>query len=428
MKKNSIVALAIVAALAVFSGCGKKPAPPKEYAPLAPEGTFVMAYSEECDTSQNPMAKFLLDQAKRYISDVRKYKAENPDAANVLQLAELPSEEEIEKGFYGGDCKWILATVATPSWDRSLIDSPDSKIEVPATAVVTFMREPTTVDAVIAKGVDELIKQLKSCPDESTCFLASITNYVSQGECEVSGCKVVKWSLKECEDCEMLSEIRKRVVGFEPCLGIYDGRLFIAASNAKVFADTVSLYANGTNAAGAESQVAKDIASARGAMFSRIGFYGIGDFAKPFFGDGIGDAATVDLVGSMKSAGFGVAYDNNEMKCSLVAGLKFANAEKAEVLKAQADQAKAVGGMFVGLTSAQPGMQFLLDIYSGITFAANGDTFAVEVPIKAETIEKIDFAEIIKMQVEAAGAKDAQCGDDEAECIYDAADEGEAEE
>lgn len=418
MKKNVFFIAALGAALLAASGCGKKPAgtaaAPKEYEPLAPADTFIMVYANE-KAAQSEMAKFLVEQSKRYYAAIRKFAAENAELSQSLNLpACIPTDEELEKQAFSGDAKWTVVTVGKPAF--KLAEVGDGAVPVPAVTAVSFMKEATTVDGLLAKGRECFARQLGACPlPEDYCkILDNITNALVEGECTVAGCAVKTWSLEG-------EEIMRHITDFLPCLGVFDGRLVIAASSTNAFANAVALYRDGVGAAASDSQVAKDIATQ--GMFSRMGVYDVGAVAQEFCGAfAPGDEKMADLA-NMTSAGFGLAYDDAKMTCSLVAGAKFTTAETATKIAELASNIKMMGGMFVGMAAMQPGMQFVNDIYSAIQIGASDNSCVIESPVSKDVIEKIDFDALLRLQAEQLAKEDA-CEDGECdEDADDAADE-----
>ena len=426
--KNSYTVLAALCAALLAAGCGggKKPAP-REYRPLVPQGACAVGVSEAESLNASAMAAFLRAEQQRQLEAAERFAEKHPERAQQCSSQALKKLQDILSDF-GKDVKWSVASFARPSFSAETLKGDDSVIEVPACVGVVCLKEPTTLEAQLAKAeqIATTLRDSMDLPDgDGGCdIFCQMTNYVAVTDAEIAGCKVRKVSVIANEDTQ---EFLNRVKGWEPCVGVFDGVLLIAATSPEAFADTVALYKGEAPAADPESEIAKD-AALTGTPRAFFGLYDCDTVV-----DGLlegSDAAddnddAMSYLKALKTVKLFAAMDDTAMKETVGATVAFADAGSATALSGLIEGGKGFATMMLGMAAHEnAGLADVVSLLNGFTSKVEGSALAVQLDIPKSVIEKLNYDALLELQEKYAPQLS---GDDDEDDEDDDSDDGDDE-
>lgn len=405
--KSFGVAAMAACAVALF-GCSKAQ-PVKTYAPVAPDGTIFAAISDVAALADNPMAAFVTEfgigMQEKLLAKFEEMGLSKCDAAKIDFAAMRQRQADYSKSI-----AWSAITVARPTFTLDQLED-EKAIPFPATVMLVSSARPRTIEDwkkeiledALANSDEEGKKQAREFLDRN--FKVSTAT--------VAGCKVEKYTLRKTEATE---DFLESVTGFEPCWGVLDGTLMIAASSPAAFADTVALY-RGEKAASTYAPLVADFKTG-GASQVRGGLYGPVSFARGLIGeDDFAEKLPFGQPGQFISATrdirFSETADAEGMKITAEVAVSFDDDTVPPSIAQIFQGAKGFIGMMVSAQmAANPEIAPLGDVFNTFDVKASGDTATLSFSVTKENLEKTDFAALIS-RIVGAKCMAGDCDDDD---------------
>jgi len=413
MKKSFVkkyCAAAMAACAVAFFGCSRAK-PVKTYAPIAPEGTLFAAISDVAALADNPMSafvdEFVFNMQEKLVGKLEEMGVPECEPAKIDFAAMRKRHAD-----YGKTVAWSGCTVARPTVTLDNLRD-GGEIQFPATVMLISTVKPRTMEEWKKEFIEDAFANSNEEDKAKTREFLNKNFEVSADT--VAGCQVEKYTLRKTEATE---DFLEGVAGCEPCWGVLDGTLMIAASSPAAFADTVALY-RGEKAASTYAPLVEDFKTG-GASQVRGGFYGPVAFARDLLGeDEFSEKLPFGQPGQFISATrdirFSETADAEGMKITTEVAVSFDDEAVPPSIAQIFQGAKGFLGMMVSAkTAAIPEIASLGDVFNTLDVKAAGDTATLSFSITKENLEKTDFATLISRMV---GAKcmardDGDDGDD----------------
>jgi hypothetical protein len=418
MKKPLVYILsAALAATGCSKGVNDTTRHTREYSPLVPNGSIAICVRDAAAMRSSPMFDFMKQWAKEQQKAVPGNIDDNAPAA-VKKFAETIGGAQYSDVLERACAreKWSIVTIGQLPFTMESLDGEDTKVAIPAIAVVEATCEPTTTEEsfaffkTVAAPYRTLLHELFSEDDDNAAekaeLLAKVKDAFDVTTDTVAGCEVRRLTIKRNNET---AEILDHVSGLEPCFGVFDGALEILASSPQVFANIVALYSGNAAAAPADSAIARDAALKDGSHIL-LGLYGISKAIAAFAGDKL-DEAPEDAARYLKSIGdFRMTgrYDSTSVVFGL--GLSFDDDTLPQLLAGICN-----GG--IGMAKGAISMSALkiseltpvATLVNDMNVVADGRDCKLAITITKDFLEKLDVAAIGK-KIEAM--KQGQGDDD----------------
>lgn len=400
--------------LTFAAGCGKKQQ--KAYRPLAPEGTFIAAVEETKGLADNPMVQYCLDFQVSALEKCAAFAKEmGDDALNGVSIPEDSASLKQKQLDAMRRFDWMAFTMSKPDFNAQALVGDEPQVSFPNMAVVYAFAKPATfedVEAELKRETEEFMRFADKHEDDDGIAEAVklFETYCEVKDATIAGCPAKVVVVKRCEDTE---GFLGKVGNFEPCYGLYDGRLLIAASSAAAFQEIVSLY-SGEKAPSADPQIVEDFKLGNPNQ-GRFAVYGICDFIKDFFPEGDIDGLPEEAkpyARALDTVKFRAAYDGEKMESNCGIDISLRDESLAPVVVSMFDGVKGMVNLFAaGFTVAMPSVAPLLNIFNRTTVTADGGKCSLNMQFLKEDFDKIDVGAILS-QV-AAKMQSSACDDDE---------------
>lgn len=405
MKKPLIYILATaLAATGCSKGVNDTTRHAREYSPLVPDGSIAICVRDAAAMRASPMFDFMRQWAKE------QQKAAPGNIDDDAPAAVKKFAETIGGAQYSGvlerACareKWSIVTIGQLPFTMESLDGEDTKVAIPAIAVVVATCEPTTTEESFAffKTVaapyrtllDELFSKDEANAAEKAELLAKVKNAFEVTTDTIAGCEVRKLTIKRNDET---AEFLDRVSGIEPCFGVFDGALEILASSPQVFADIVALYSGNATAVPADSAIARDAALKDGSHVL-FGVYGISKAITAFAGAKL-DEAPEDAVRYMKSIGdFRMTGKYGSTGVVFGLGLSFDDDTLPQLLAGICNGGIGMAKGAISMSALQmPELVPVVTLMNDMNVVADGRECKLSTTITKDFLEKLDVAAIGK--------------------------------
>ena len=389
--RTALPAATLSIAMLASSGCGK----PKAYAPLAPEGTMVAFVEDYRGLADNPMTLYVLDFCADYLNKIGKLLEQTGNAGKVCFQAQDPAAYKQRQLDAMRRIEWVAFTMAGPDFNSGAVEDDEVQISFPATAIVAASPKKLSFDDVetqIRQNIEEC-REMIADKDDGFDFEEIVTLFKENCEiktAEIAGCQARVITVKE---TEKTAPILKKIVGFEPCYGLYAGRLLIAASSPAVFQDTVALY-SGERAPSADPQIVADL-SLDNPNYERFAIYHVSDFIKRF----LSEEELRDLpenvkpyAESLETVRFTGRVDGAAMAVNASIDICLGDENLATALRRMIDGAMGLVSFFGAPALAKvPAAEPLLNIFERLSVASEKGTCSIRWSLLKDDLEKIDL-------------------------------------
>lgn len=413
MNKPTIYLSILLATLFVGFGCKKNEAPAgapeapivvKSYSPLIPQDTMLVFYNKEKKLFSGAMGKFLLSEQERQSKEIEKFYSEAPEEVEVI-----PSPKKYFDFCFGQLKKvdWTMITVGSPNDDflLKIIDAEDIT-ELPEISCVSCYSEKITfetMEEVLTNACPMIFANMGEIMGGIDCdidYMDDINKSFQVEKTEVAGCKVFQVSFKDAFVAEEEPSLKK----LDICAGVFDERLFIVASSQKVFERTIDLYKGTIAALPADAPMGKEILQDAPAFSGGIfGIDKIIDRSVKFFLSEEDPDAIAEEQKEVKEtypvcdAKYTCILDDAEMSVQTSFKVGFLTEEKAAEFCKQANSMLPLAAFALsGVYSQFPSLSFIKDIFDGVKISNQGKDVILDVKAKKETIEKIDYCQLLK--------------------------------
>lgn len=409
--RTALPAATLSIAMLASSGCGK----PKAYAPLAPEGTMVAFVEDYRGVADNPMTLYLLDFVASYLDKFGKLLEQTGNAPKAGLMAQDPAAYKQQQLDAMRRIEWVAFTMAGPDFNYGAVEDDEVQISFPATAIVAASPKKLSFDDVEAQIRQNIEECREMIADKHDGFdFEEIVKLFKESfdvrDAVIAGCQAKVFSIKK---TEKIAPFLDKVVGLEPCYGLYDGRLLIAASSPAAFQDTVALY-SGEKASSADPQIAADF-SLDNPNHERFAIYHINDFIKRFLSEEDRmnlPAEAKSYAESLETVRFTGRIDGAAMAVNASIDICLGDEDLATALRRMIDGGKGI--LVFGASSAiakAPAAEPLLNIFERLSVASEKGTCSIRWSLLKDDLEKIDLDALsTQLQGLACGAP---CDDDE---------------